>query len=76
MTYDLLKKKLEAEKDVTSNMGIYKTYSFLMEVTSYNSELVRDFMLELGISKTEATRVASRFNHYNRTKSFVPGRAF
>jgi len=69
MTLDLLKRKYEAEMSIYSNPGVYKRYSFLMELLN-NHEKVREFMLQEGYSKTELTRTRSDFTrHTTRSKA-------
>jgi hypothetical protein len=69
MTVDLIIKKVEAEKDVAPRFGSYRLYSFLMELLN-DPQKVRDILLnEFNFTKTDASNVASRYNHYNRTKA-------
>jgi len=65
MTHDLLRKKVNAEIDISPNgLGIYRIYSFLMNQTQNNQQVVREFMEKEGFSKTEIAQVKSRYNHY------------
>jgi hypothetical protein len=69
MTVDLILRKVEAEKDVSSRFGIYRLYSFLMDQLN-DPKKVRSILLnEYNYTKTDASNVASRYNHYNRTKA-------
>lgn len=69
MTVDLIVKKVEAEKDVSSSFGEFKLYSFIMFLID-NPIKTRKILIEyFGFTKTRATRVASRYNYYNRNKA-------
>jgi hypothetical protein len=69
MKLELLKKKIEAERDVVPSMGIYRLYSFIMSLIN-DPRIARAFLInEYGYNKTDATRVASRYNYHNRNKA-------
>lgn len=67
MGLDLLKKKIEAEKDVAPSFGVYRLYSFVMSMIN-NPKIARILALEYH-TKTEVTRAQARYNHYNRNKA-------
>lgn len=69
MTVDLIVKKVEAEKDVAPRFGIYRLYSFLMDQLNDPKEVRHLLLNEFNYTRTEASLVASRYNHYKRTKA-------
>lgn len=69
MTVDLIVKKVKAEKDVSNSFGDFKLYSFIMFLIDNPIKTRRILIEYFGFTKTRATRVASRYNHYQRTKA-------
>ena len=82
MTFDILKKKIQAEIEVSNNAGDVKIYNFLKNDLLHGDESTADeFMLSEhgGYTPGELNRIKFRSTYLqtkNKQRSFVPGRAF
>ncbi|MCR3905577.1 MAG: hypothetical protein NUK62_00920 [Tenericutes bacterium] len=82
MTHELMKKKVQAEIDVTNNPGDQMIYNFVRyELLNDDEAAADEFMLSDhgGYTIGQLRAIKFRSNYYqmkNKQQSFVPGRAF